>query len=103
MDLMSLLTGSPQSPPPTPQQQAALRGQPDPSVQTGTPMGYTNPVTGQPSSSPGSPGVSGAIKDLIGALAQAFAPKSITQHKAKVDQAVAQGSGAPGGSLGDQF
>lgn len=106
MDLMSLLTGTvpgtPQ-PGPTPQQLAALNGQPDPALQTGAPMGHTNPINGQPSSSPGSPGVSGAIKDAIAALAQALAPKSITQRKAKVDQAVAQGSGAAGGSLGDQF
>lgn len=102
MDLMSLLAGAPANGP-TPQQNAALRGQPDPSVQTGTPTGpYFNPNNGQPSSSPGSPGVSGAIKDLLGALAQALAPKAITQRHQKVDQAVAQGSGASG-ALGDQF
>lgn len=81
---------------PTPEQLAALRGQPDPNVQTGTPMGYTNPINGQPSSSPGSPGVAGAISDAIAALAQAFAPRAIVQRKQKIDQGVSQG-------LGDQF
>ena len=92
MDLMSLLSGV---------QPPAAGAPPAAAPPPGGP--YTNPTTGQPSSSPGSPGVSGAIKDLIGALAQAFAPRSITQHKAKIDQAVQQGSGGPGGSLGDQF
>jgi hypothetical protein len=33
------------------------------------------------------PGVGGAISDAIGALASSFAPKAITQRKAKVDDA----------------
>lgn len=40
------------------------------------------------SSSPASPGLSGAIKDAVGAIADAVAPRSITQRKAKVDTAV---------------
>lgn len=44
-------------------------------------------------SSPGSPGISGAIKDAVSAVASAFAPKSITQRSAKVDQTVNQSQG----------
>ena len=59
------------------------------------------------SSSPGSPGVSGAIKDAIGALAGALAPKSITQRKPKINQAVEdaqQSSQSPQTTdLGNQF
>jgi len=36
------------------------------------------------SSSPGSPGLKGALKDAIGAIAQAAAPKSITQRRARL-------------------
>lgn len=38
-------------------------------------------------SSPGSPGISGAIKDAISAVASAVAPKSVTQIKARNDAA----------------
>jgi hypothetical protein len=44
-------------------------------------------------SSPGSPGISGAIKDAIAAVAGAVAPKSITQRRPKVEQAVDQSQG----------
>lgn len=46
----------------------------------------------------GTPGFSGAILDAIRALAQAFAPKSLTQAKARTDQNVNKAEG-----LGDQF
>lgn len=39
-------------------------------------------------SSPGSPGISGAIKDAVAAVAEAVAPKSITQRKASMDQSI---------------
>lgn len=53
---------------------------------------------------PGSPGAAGAIQALIAALAQAFAPKGLTQRRAAVNQAVEQQSGAPQSSeLGQQF
>jgi hypothetical protein len=59
------------------------------------------PVQGQ---TPASPGVAGAISDMIGALAKAFAPKAITQRGKRIDQAVNEASGAPQTSdLGDQF
>lgn len=51
----------------------------------------SDPVRG--SSSPGSPGISGAIKDAIQAITKNFAPKSITQRGAKIDQAVSQNDG----------
>jgi len=35
-----------------------------------------------------SPGVAGALKDAMGALAAAVAPKSITQHKAHIEDQV---------------
>lgn len=106
MDLMQLLTGA--QPGPTTPQTAALRGVPDPSQQTGTPVGpYQNPINGAPSSSPGSPGISGAILDAVAALAKAFAPKALSQRGQKVDQAVDRASGGPSGTqtgaLGDQF
>ena len=41
------------------------------------------------SSSPGSPGLSGAIKDAVSAVANYVAPQSITKRKAKIDQTVA--------------
>jgi hypothetical protein len=52
-----------------------------------------------------SPGVSGAISDMVKALAQAFAPKSITQRGAKVAQAIDQADPTPAnsGAMGDQF
>jgi hypothetical protein len=49
-----------------------------------------------------SPGIGGAISDAIKALAMAFAPKSITQRKPAVDQAVAQADPSAS-SLGNQF
>lgn len=47
------------------------------------------------------PEAAGAIQALIAALAQAFAPKALTQRKAVVNQAVDRASGD--GALGDQF
>lgn len=54
---------------------------------------------------PASPGVSGAIGDMVKALAAAFAPKSITQRGARVAQGINEGDPqAPAsGALGDQF
>lgn len=59
--------------------------------------GYTQ-GNGRQSSSPGSPGISGAIKDAIAAVAGAVAPKSVTQRKSAVDSAVdaAQGNDTVG-------
>lgn len=51
-------------------------------------------------SSPGSPGISGAIKDAISAVAGAIAPKSITQRKPKIDQTVDQASTGDDDSIG---
>jgi hypothetical protein len=48
-------------------------------------------VRGQ--SSPGSPGISGAIKDAVAAVANAVAPRSITQRKTAVDSAVDSANG----------
>jgi hypothetical protein len=63
---------------------------------------YKNGVL-QTSSSP-SPGVGGAIQSMIAALAQAFAPKGLTQRGQRVNQAVDEASGAPQSSdLGSQF
>jgi len=105
--LGNALTGPPSTnQPPTPQQTAALNGQPDPGVQTGVPIGpHYNPLTGAPSSVAGTPGISGAIKDLMTALSAAFAPKSLTQRGQKLDQTIGQASGGnpTGGNLGDQF
>lgn len=50
------------------------------------------PVRG--SSSPGSPGLSGAIKDAIAAVVKATAPKSITQRGSRVDADVAANDGS---------
>lgn len=47
------------------------------------------------------PEAAGAIQALIAALAQAFAPKALTQRKTVVNQAVDRASGD--GALGDQF
>lgn len=40
-----------------------------------------------------SPGIVGAIKDAVGALGKATAPKSITQRKSRIDQAVEDAGG----------
>jgi len=40
-----------------------------------------------------SPGVSGAIKDAIGALGKATAPKSITQRKSRIDKQIEDAGG----------
>lgn len=45
------------------------------------------------SSSPASPGISGAIKDAISAVAGAVAPKSITQRKSAIDNSVSSAEG----------
>lgn len=39
-----------------------------------------------------SPGIGGAIKDFVGSLSKASAPKSVTQRKTKIDQAVEDAS-----------
>ena len=60
------------------------------------------PVRG--SSSPGSPGRSGAIHDAMDALFRAGAPKSITQRRPKTDNAVEEAQGSPQTTdLGNQF
>lgn len=46
------------------------------------------------SSSPASPGITGAIKDAVEAVAQYTAPKSVSQRKAKVDTSVDDATGA---------
>lgn len=46
--------------------------------------------------------MAGGIKALVQALAQAFAPKAITQRKQKVDSDVAAATGDQS-SLGNQF
>lgn len=51
-----------------------------------------DPVRG--SSSPGSPGLSGAIKDAIAAVVRSTAPKSLTQRGPAVDAAVAASDGS---------
>jgi hypothetical protein len=52
----------------------------------------------------GSPGVSGAISDMIGALARAFAPRAIVNRPQRINGAVEEASGAPQTSdLGNQF
>lgn len=50
-----------------------------------------DPVSG--SSSPGSPGIGGAIKDAIGAIAKTFGPASITQIKPRTEKAISQNDG----------
>lgn len=49
-----------------------------------------HPVEGKASSSPG---IGGAIKDFIGSFSKATAPKSVTQRKSKVDQAIEDAGG----------
>jgi hypothetical protein len=48
----------------------------------------------------GTPGVNGAIGDMVGALAKALGPRSITQRSTKINQAVDQ---ATSSDLGNQF
>ena len=52
---------------------------------------------------PPSPGIAGAIHDMIAALASAFAPRSITQAKQRTDQAVNDAQGASQPSLADEL
>lgn len=54
---------------------------------------------------PATPGVSGAIGDMVKALASAFAPRAITQRGARVAQGINEADPAPAnsGALGDQF
>jgi hypothetical protein len=47
-----------------------------------------------PSSSPGSPGVSGAIRDAVSAVADYVAPRSVSRRKATVDKAVSDNDGS---------
>lgn len=51
-----------------------------------------------------SPGISGAIKDAIGAISNAMAPRGIVQRGKKVSDAIDNDSGSPQTSdLGNQF
>ena len=51
-----------------------------------------------------SPGISGAIKDAVGAIANAVGPRSIVQRGKKVSDAIENDSGSPQTSdLGNQF
>lgn len=43
----------------------------------------------------GTPGISGAIGDMIAALAQAFAPRGLTQRGPMINQTVDQQAGPP--------
>ena len=63
------------------------------------------PVAGaQPAAGDVAGDVAGAIRQMIAALAQAFAPKALTQRGARVKQQVDEESGAPqNGDLGNQF
>jgi hypothetical protein len=45
-----------------------------------------DPVKSPYGSSPGSPGLSGALKDAIGAIANVIAPRSVVQIKQREDQ-----------------
>lgn len=83
---------------------------PDGTVQVAPPtMSAFAPRPSQPAppqqptgpASTAAPGAAGAIQALIAALAQAFAPKGLTQRKAAVDQAVEGQSKS--GDLGSQF
>lgn len=40
-----------------------------------------------------SPGVSGAIKDFIGSVSKAVAPKSVTQRKGRLEQQIEDAGG----------
>lgn len=57
------------------------------------------------SSSPNSPGLSGAIRDAVAALAQSYGPKAITQRGKRIDQQAeaAQGDAPKNASLGDSL
>jgi hypothetical protein len=48
------------------------------------------------------PGVVGGIQDAVEAVAKAFGPKSITQRRAKINQAI-DDADPPSQKLGDQF
>jgi DNA-directed RNA polymerase specialized sigma subunit len=50
-----------------------------------------------------SPGISGAIKDAVGAISDAVAPRSITQRGKKVADAIDEADPAPKSDLGSQF
>lgn len=54
----------------------------------------SDPVRGQ--SSPGSPGIVGAIKDAVSAVATTFGPKSITQAPQREQAAEDAATGTPG-------
>lgn len=62
------------------------------------------PPAAAPIAAPGQPDASmaGGIKALVQALAQAFAPKAVTQRKQKVASDVADATGDQS-SLGSQF
>lgn len=66
---------------------------------------YTQNPQGQPIPvrQTGTPGVSGAIQDMIAALAKAFAPRSIVQRQQSIDQSVGQNDGSQTPKLGDEF
>jgi len=51
-----------------------------------------------------SPGILGAIKDAVGAIANATAPRSIVQRGKKIEGAINEDSGSPQTTdLGNQF
>lgn len=68
---------------------------------------YQNPINGQASSSPGSPGVGGALKDALAAIFMSLAPKSIAARKQALQAQETQAVGAPPaaapGGLGSEF
>lgn len=82
--------GTVQVTPPTMSAFAPQAGQPPPPMQA-PPAGPVSTAT---------PGAAGAIKDLIAALAQAFAPKGLTQRKGAINQ---QADKAAASDLGSQF
>ena len=59
---------------------------------------------GRPRTYTGTPGISGAIKDAVEAIAKFAGPKPITQRRAKINQEVDKASDSPQTTdLGNQF
>lgn len=56
-------------------------------------MARPDPSIPRGSSSPGSPGITGAIKDAISAVASATAPRVVRQRSTDVDSAVDDATG----------
>lgn len=77
-----------------------MNGMPDPLQRSGP---YSNPISGAPSSVPGTPGFGGAIQDLLAALAKSFAPRQITNRAGAVNTAVDQNAGGTPPTLGSQI